>query len=356
MRSITLASAAAASLLCASVLSGCGSPPLNTAQPATVFAATVQPDAGDQAVVVGVVQSRGAHEISAETSGRILRLLVNVGDRVQAGQVLAVIDGETQALQSAQAVAEARSAAAAVDGAQREVARLRQLVAAGAAPTQDLETAETRLHQAREQQSAASAQAALVARDGRKTQVRAPASGVITERPVALSGMVASGTVLFRLDAGGGQEIVAALPSPVADSLRLGTTVRFGFDDASGTAVLAALSSQADGVGARPARFRIVSPGAAAPGSAVQVWLPHRTTDGDGVIAPLSAVLRTPGGDSYVLRLGKNQQLEQTPVIVHGVTAAGARLSGVKSGDRLVAVGGAFVRPGQTVRSIPYTS
>lgn len=346
----------AALLMLSAPLAACGSRQAPKAAPPAVLAATVMASSERQAMFVGRISSLGAHDVAAQTDGRLVRLLVNVGDHVRAGQVLAVLDGETQRLQGAQAGAELNAAEVVLAGAQRDADRLQALVDAGAAARQDLDAARVRLDQARQQRAGAAAQAALAARDTRRTEIRAPADGVITAREASLSSLVTAGAVLFRMDAGGAREIVATVPSGLAASLPRGGSVRFAFGSATGTAALVGVSARVEGVDALTARFRVTS-GEAPAGAAVEVWAPQQGETPDDVLAPLSAVLTNKQGGKYVLKITPEGRLAAASVTVTEVTSAGARLRGaIRPGDQLVAVGGQHVRAGQQVRPLPYTA
>ena len=57
---------------------------------------------------VGVIESRSSPQIAAEVSGEIIQVLVDEGNSVQGGQLLAVINNEEYRLEHAQSEAELR--------------------------------------------------------------------------------------------------------------------------------------------------------------------------------------------------------------------------------------------------------
>ncbi|MBU6373936.1 MAG: HlyD family efflux transporter periplasmic adaptor subunit [Alphaproteobacteria bacterium] len=125
----------------------------------------------------GVMRIREAYIVSAPVAGRLERLRLKVGDRVEPEQVLARIrpmssdflDPRSQAqaraaVASAEAayaasLAQTRSAAAARELAERQLTRTTQLAASGIASRQALETAQIEARTARSAEQAARAQA-----------------------------------------------------------------------------------------------------------------------------------------------------------------------------------------------------
>lgn len=107
-------------------------------------------------------------EVSAEVSGRLLQVLVDEGDRVARGDVLAVVE-------SRELDARVRDAQAASGRASRDAARARELFAEQVLPKQELDRAE-----ADEASAQARADEARSAFD--KSRVRAPFDGVVLRR------------------------------------------------------------------------------------------------------------------------------------------------------------------------------
>ena len=133
------------------------------------------------AVIDGVVQAVRQTTVSAQASGRIASLQVKAGDRVRAGQLLAVIDDrETQAgvRRGNAAVAQAQ---AELHNAQAQFNRTRELQSKGFVSPAALDVAEAQLKGAqagREQASAAASQAALAQGF---TRVNAPFDGWVQQ-------------------------------------------------------------------------------------------------------------------------------------------------------------------------------
>ena len=179
-------------------------------------AIAVAPSAGGEAGAVlqatGYVTARRQATVSAQITGTLTAVLIEEGDRVSKGQVLARLDDSAwkAALQAAHAQAAAAHALVAqykVQLAQneRDAAREQQLAAQGLVPKQTAEQARTRLDSARaqlaaqqKQATAADAQAAQAQVNFDYTVVRAPFGGVVTTKDAQV------GEIISPLSAGGG--------------------------------------------------------------------------------------------------------------------------------------------------------
>jgi multidrug efflux pump subunit AcrA (membrane-fusion protein) len=86
---ISLSTIAAASLL----LAGCSEPPAPSALVKPVYVTTVSPAASGQArTFTSVVRARVESDVAFRTGGKVVDRLVDVGQRVKAGQLLARLD------------------------------------------------------------------------------------------------------------------------------------------------------------------------------------------------------------------------------------------------------------------------
>lgn len=340
--------------LVVAVLGACSPRPQTADIPSPALVTTVQDGAAQSLIVSGQVRATMSPDVATEYGGRVVSLRANVGDRVVAGQVLAELDTSVVGLQSAQAQAQLRLAAADLDAAQREADRLKKLVAAGAASSQDLDNAETALRRAEAQRQAAAAQTRLSARALDKSQVRAPTAGVIAARQVELGAVLPAGAPLFSLDGGGAREIQAQLPGQATLGLRAGDLIGYSYGSIQGQARVIGLAERVAGVDAFAVRLGVVS-GAPPAGASVQLRFAPRTTE-KGASVPLSAILTDRSGQRRVIALDAEGATRSVPVKILNVTASGALVQGALSaGQPIVAAGGEFLKAGERVRALPFT-
>ncbi len=166
------------------------------------------PSAGDSGAVLqatGYVTARRQATVSAQIVGTLTEVLIEEGDHVKKGQVLARLEDSSQQAQLNAAKANAAAAAARVGQmraqltqAERDSKRLQNLVARGLVPKQQAEQARTQAHSlraqlnsARAQDKAAKAQVAVAQVNYDYTVVRAPFDGVITNKAAQVGEIIA---------------------------------------------------------------------------------------------------------------------------------------------------------------------
>ncbi|HET9049736.1 MAG TPA: efflux RND transporter periplasmic adaptor subunit [Chiayiivirga sp.] len=194
------------------------------------------PAAGDSGAVLqatGYVTARRMATVSAQMLGTLTDVLIEEGDRVEKGQILARLeDGAHQAqLNSAKAgvnVAQARLAELRVQIAQaeRDAARQAELGAQGLVPVQSAEQTRTQLDALRAQLHTGSAQAeqsraqlASAQVNFEYTVVRAPFAGVVTAKAAQV------GEIVSPSAAGGGYTRTGVCTIVDMDSLEVGVDV-----------------------------------------------------------------------------------------------------------------------------------
>jgi RND family efflux transporter MFP subunit len=141
----------------------------------------------------GYTYARERAAVGAKIIGRVVELRVDEGDRVQKGDVIAVLDSaDLRAAidQNRAAVAEARAKLA---DAARERGRQEKLVAAGASPQSTLDTASTQEAVAAAQVGTAEARLRSSEAQLSYTVIRSPLSGVVIQKNVLVGEMVAPG-------------------------------------------------------------------------------------------------------------------------------------------------------------------
>lgn len=217
----------------AAVGCGGGAP---AAEPPTVPAATVSAEnilvvesrvlRSGPALSGDLVPEREA-QIRAELGGSIVRVLVEAGQRVAAGQLLGVIDDAGVAEQHRAARVSLTAAESAALLAGRELDRAQRLLAGGAIADRDVEQAERGRIAAEAQLENAKATFAAAEKQLQRTQLRAPFAGVVSERTVNQGDIVQSGNLLFSVVDPASMRLEASVPASALGSLTVGSTVDF---------------------------------------------------------------------------------------------------------------------------------
>lgn len=124
-------------------------------------------------------------KIAAETSGRVIKLLVDEGSVVKAGQTLALVNGDQIGVQL-------QNAQTSYATAQADAARFESAYKTGGVTQQQLDQVRLSLENAKAQLRSAQ----ITANDA---NVKAPISGIINKKLVESGSFVSPGTVLFEL-------------------------------------------------------------------------------------------------------------------------------------------------------------
>lgn len=287
----------------------------------------------------------------AGEGGQVAQVLVDAGDWVRAGQVLAVIDRSVQSQQVASQSANIQVAQADARLAEANLQRALRLVERGFISTADVDrlTATRDAAQARVQVARASL-GELNARTARLNIV-APAAGLVLERRIEPGQVVSSGSgILFRIASGGEMEMAAQVSETDLAALSVGKSadVTPAGTDRTFTGQIWQLSPVIDPQ-SREGRARIAlsyDP-ALRPGG----FASARIKSG-AVVAPLlpeSAILSDQGG-SFVYVVGPDGKVERRPVKTGIVTAQGiAVIEGLSGNERVVLRAGGFLSPGEKV-------
>lgn len=174
----------------------------------------------------GVIAAVETAEVSGQISGvAIERVLVEVGDRVRAGQVLAVLDTRTFTQQLRSAEAELATAIAAREKAQADLARTEPLLAIDAVSRQEVDAYRTALKQADANVAAARANVDTARTNQSRGNITAPVDGIISAKSAQV-GTVVSGAPLFSIIKNGILEWQAAVSPSDAASIRVGQSAQ----------------------------------------------------------------------------------------------------------------------------------
>lgn len=156
-------------------------------------------DATGGAVVTGSLQPERRADLRAEVAAVVLQVLKENGEPVKRGDLLLRID-DTSIRDSLNSANEsARAAQQAFEQAERQVQRVKTLQGQGMVSMQALEDAEVRRNSAQSELAAARARVVSAQQQLRRTEVRAPFDGVVSERKVSAGDTAAIGKELVKV-------------------------------------------------------------------------------------------------------------------------------------------------------------
>jgi RND family efflux transporter MFP subunit len=304
---------------------------------------------------VGVVRARYETDLGFRVAGKIVARLVNVGDRVHAGDVIARLDPQDLKLQTESAEAEISAANSNLIQTAADLERYTALRTRGFASVADFDRkklakdeAEGRLERARRALDLARNQLAY-------GDLKADADGVITATLAETGQVVAIGQAVARLAHRGEKEAVVALPETwLGEARKSNATVRLWSErERSFEATLRELSPQADAASRTyAARFTIKdADDSVAFGMTATVTL-ARAQNASVARLPLSAILNR-GTGPIVYVVDASGALVQRPVTVTSFTEDTAVVtSGVSAGDKVVTLGVQKLEAGLKVRTV----
>jgi RND family efflux transporter MFP subunit len=287
----------------------------------------------------------------AGEGGKVAAVLVDAGDYVAAGQVLARLDRAVETQQAAQLAAQLRAARADAALAQSELDRAAALVARGFISKADIDRRTATRDAARARVGLAEAQLGeMRARLGR-LDIRAPAAGLVLERNLEAGQVVGSGSpALFRIAEGGVVELRARLPEQDLNRLKVGLPASVTPVGASKPVIgsvwlispIVDDQTRQGAVRIRMPADRSIRPGGFASAEIVAGSI-------DAPLLPESAVQSDEKG-SYVYIVGADGKVARREIEVASVSSQGiAVASGISGREQVVLSAAAFLNPGETV-------
>jgi membrane fusion protein (multidrug efflux system) len=221
---LTLAFATAVS--CSKAPGNRHAPASDPAVPVTVGTVTAVPV--DRTLpVVGTLYAKDEATVAAEVEGRVERTLVDFGDRVTSGQLLAEIDTQSYGALARQADANVARARAAAANAEQNLRRLQELQKEKIASASELDQALAEAEKARAEVKAAEAAAAIADLNLERSKVKAPFDAAVAERVASAGDFMRVGSPLFRVVNDGVLKFIFQVPEAYAGQVQKDQPVTF---------------------------------------------------------------------------------------------------------------------------------
>jgi multidrug efflux system membrane fusion protein len=285
----------------------------------------------------GAVRARRVTEIGAEVSGRLVQVMVDVGDTVEEGDPLFQIDPRPYQMGLAEARAGLALARAESENARHELERVGKLIEEQAASEQHFDQLQTAAAVARAQVEQMEARVARVERDLECTLVRAPYAGSIVERR-AHEGAMAGPLPILVLQETGALEAVLAIPDAWPTPVRAGAEVRL-YVEGLAEPLVTRIDRVSDRVDPETHTYEVRGPvddpsGTVKAGSYLRAEV--QLSSGASVPTVDRSALLTRDGRTYLFRVS-DDIAERVPVRVGLMDADRAEiLSGAVEGDEVV--------------------
>ncbi len=326
----------------------------------------------EQISAVGSLIARRTVDVAPKISGRVERVLVQVGDRVKRGQLIAQLDARALEEEVREAEAGIKVAEATLKGKQaelvdlsRKVERAKRLFEKRFVSRQELDTLDSERNAAAAQVDLARAQIVQVKARLANTklqlseaQLKAPFSAFVDKRLVDPGAMVSSGTPIAGLVDINRVKVIIPVVEKTYPKISVGQRVIVTCDAFSGQRFegkvvrLAPVLSQETRTG--EVEIEVDNPNAQLkPGmfARVEITIGQRR---DVLLVPEGALVKTPSGHGVFrveVRNDDRAKVQLVPVVPgssrHGQIEV---RGGVRAGDRVVTLGVNLLKDGQNIR------
>jgi RND family efflux transporter MFP subunit len=341
-------------LVCLAMLAACrddSDAPVPLTRVRTVTARIV--DYAPTIVLTGTIAAQVSSDLSFRVGGKISERLVDVGDRVTKGQLLARLDPQEQQAELASASAGVSSGEALVRQAAAAFTRQKELLSKGNTTVRSYDDAQAALRSGEAQLDQARADLKLAQDQLSYTELRADADGIITARAAEVGQVVAQAQTVYTLARDGPRDAVfnvhewilnnGVSPNGLSISLLSDPAVKtIGDTREISPAVDPATETVLVKIGLRE------TPHAMTLGALVNGTGPIQPQK--VVLVPWAALFELDGKPALWVVDAKSKAVALKPVTIARYTRDSIAIGeGLASGDLVVSAGVQLLRPGQTV-------
>lgn len=300
----------------------------------------------------GTVEARVQSSLGFRVAGKILERSVDVGQRVQRGQVLMRLDSLDLELALAAQQAKVEAARARYTQAKADEAKFAGAVEFGGVSRLGYDAARTELDISKALLEAAEAEASVSHNSSEYAVLLADADGVIVRTLSEPGQVVVAGQTVIQLAQGGPREALINLPEGVRPTLGATASARLYGQDQVHQARLRQLSDAADPASRTfEARYVLEGEAASAPlGSTVTIGVFAKQVSGNRpVVVPVGAV-HDRGSGPGVWIVNDRSEVNFRFVQVASIGNEEIVVSrGIEAGDKVVALGAHLLHEGQVV-------
>lgn len=203
-----------------------GSTNFNKETAIQVTVATPAIHEGNAISMSGQVEASQTANISTRLMGYITKLTVNVGDHVQAGQLIASISNTDIIAKRSQADAMIAEAAAAMKSAQKDFDRFTILYKQQSASAKELDNVTLQYNAMKAKTEAAKQMRNEINAMLAYTKLTAPFAGIVTQKLADAGNMASPGMPIVTIEKSGTYQIAAAVAESAIKQIKMGEAVK----------------------------------------------------------------------------------------------------------------------------------
>ena len=313
-------------------------------------------DEGMERTFSGTVRAGQKASLAFRVGGKVEKIQVEVGEKVEKDQVLAQLDPHDHELSVKNTESNFKSARAAYKNSESSYQRNKRLYENSNISKAELDQAETQRNSDQAQEEALAAQLEQARNQLAYTMLKAPFSGFISSKNVDKFENVISGQAIFTLVDPGELKVNLGIPESLITRVREGEAVSVKLESIPGTELTGVVSEVGVAIdastGTYPVTVKISNPSVKMlPGMAAEVTFTFGFAGGTGLIVPTSALLEDiQTGDRYLWIFSdgmvKKRQVRTGALVTNGIEI----ITGLKEGEIVVTAGVHRIEEGERVR------
>ena len=295
--------------------------------------------------LMGLIYSKSSPSLAVEVSGRVVKIIADVGDEVKAGDILAKIDSEKYNLQFSQVKAEIARLSALLVNKELDLQRAEKLFKDNLVSEEMMDRTKADFNALKEQMNAADAQLRNANRLIEETNIKAPIESEIAIKHIDKGDYVQPGMVVYELVDTKNLKVDLSFPEYLSPKLKKGLEVRITSPTNPDEIVISKIKDIKPNIDSRNKSLTTIidfeNPGTWLPGASSRATVVFSKFENAIVVPQISVVRRSIGEVIYVV---KGDSVKETPVKT-GLRKEGyiQILEGITLNDEIVKDGAGFL-------------
>ena len=295
--------------------------------------------------LMGLIYSKSSPSLAVEVSGRVVKIIADVGDEVKAGDILAKIDSEKYNLQFSQAKAEIARLSALLVNQELDLKRAEKLFKDNLVSEEMMDRTKADFNALKEQMNAADAQLRNANRLIEETNIKAPIESEVAIKHIDAGDYVQPGMVVYELVDTKNLKVDLSFPEYLSPKLKKGLEVHITSPTNPDEVVISKIRDIKPNIDSRNKSLTTIidfeNPGTWLPGASSRATVVFSKFENAIVVPQISVVRRSIGEVIYVV---KGDSVKETPVKT-GLRKEGyiQILEGITLNDEIVKDGAGFL-------------